>query len=66
MRTSQHKDVLEMARIACFFPDLCFWMAEVRMKNGMTSYGRVLAASATEASARAAIAGEVLGVERMI
>jgi hypothetical protein len=52
-----------MARIACF-PDTCFWMATVRKGNEI-QYGRVLAASATEASARAAIAGEVLGVERM-
>lgn len=40
------------------------WMATVR-RNGQIEYGRVWAASAEEAGHRAAIAGEVLGVERM-
>lgn len=41
-----------------------FWMATVR-KNGITKHGRVIGASAEEASTRAAIAGEVLAVQRM-
>jgi len=53
---------------SCIFAELFkpwhFWMATVR-KNGVTTHGRVLAASAEDAGARAAIAGEVLGVERM-
>lgn len=39
------------------------WMATVRHDN-MISYGRVWAASAEEASHRAAIAGEVISIER--
>ena len=57
---------LARARIlAELFQPHVFWMATVR-RNGITKHGRVLAVSAEEAGHRAAIAGEVLGVERMI
>jgi hypothetical protein len=60
----QSGDLARARILAELFKPRHFWMATVR-KNGITTHGRVIGASAEEASARAAIAGEVLGVQRM-
>lgn len=60
----QQGDLARARIFAELFKPRHFWMATVR-KNGITKHGRVIGASAEEASARAAIAGEVLAVQRM-
>ena len=57
-------DLARARVLAEIFHPHYFWAVEVR-RNGRIEHARVLAANAEEATHRAAIAGEVLGVEKM-
>ena len=66
MQTLKKPRIGDLARariLAELFQPHVFWMATVR-KKGITKHGRVLAASAEEAGHRAAIAGDVISIER--